>query len=319
MGGALDPVVAEGRRRLRLALDDLSPGSRVDVALSGGADSLALAACLSFVAPQAGWMAGAVIVDHGLQPGSDDVAARAAEQATALGLDAEVVTVEVGTEGGPEAAARDARYAVLRARPVDAVLLGHTLDDQAETVLLGLARGSGPRSIAGMPAIGFDGFIRRPFLGMRRTDTEHICTVSGLDWWTDPHNTDLSLLRSRVRHELMPRLEDVLGGGVAEALARTASQVRDDLTLLDQLAEEVPDPCDVTLLIAMPTALRRRALRLAALGAGADRSELSSVHISELDRLVTDWHGQKRVELPGGVSASRVGDALRFQPTPVQG
>jgi tRNA(Ile)-lysidine synthase len=316
MGGALDPTVAEGRRLLRLALADLEPGSRVEVALSGGADSLALAACLSFVAPEAGWMAGAVVVDHGLQPDSAVVAARAAEQATGLGLDADVVTVEVGTEGGPEAAARDARYDALRLRAVDAVLLGHTLDDQAETVLLGLARGSGPRAIAGMPKIGFDGFIRRPFLGLRRTDTEHICTVSGLNWWTDPHNNDRAFLRSRVRHELMPRLEDVLGAGVAEALARTANQVRDDLTLLDQLAEEVPDPCDVTLLIAMPPALRRRALRLAALGAGADRSELSSVHINEMDRLVTDWHGQKRVELPGGISASRVGEALHFDPTP---
>ena len=319
MGGALDPVVAEGRRRLRLALEDLSPGSRVEVALSGGADSLALAACLSFIAPRAGWMAGAVVVDHGLQPDSADVAARAAEQATTLGLDAEVVTVEVGTDGGPEAAARDARYAALRARPVDAVLLGHTLDDQAETVLLGLARGSGPRSIAGMPAIAFDGFIRRPFLGLRRTDTERICTVTGLDWWTDPHNHDQSYVRSRVRHELMPQLEDVLGGGVAEALARTADQVRDDLAVLDELADEVPDPCDVAVLAALPTALRRRALRLAALGAGADRSELSSVHISELDRLVTDWHGQVRVELPGRVSASRVDDVLRFDTTPVAG
>jgi tRNA(Ile)-lysidine synthase len=291
----------------------------VEVALSGGADSLALAACLSFIAPKAGWMAGAVVVDHGLQPDSGDVAARAAEQATTLGLDAEVVIVEVGTDGGPEAAARDARHAALRARPVDAVLLGHTLDDQAETVLLGLARGSGPRSIAGMPAVGFDGFIRRPFLGLRRTDTERICTATGLDWWTDPHNHDASFLRSRVRHELMPQLEDVLGGGVAEALARTADQVRDDLAVLDELADEVPDPCDVAVLAALPTALRRRALRLAALGAGADRSELSSVHISELDRLVTDWHGQVRVELPGQVSASRVGAVLRFGTTPVAG
>ena len=317
MGGALDPVVAEGRRRLRLALDDLSPGSRVDVALSGGADSLALAACLSFVAPQAGWMAGAVIVDHGLQPGSDDVAARAAEQATALGLDADVVTVEVGTEGGPEAAARDARYAVLRARPVDAVLLGHTLDDQAETVLLGLGRGSGPRSLAGMVAV--DGLMRRPFLGLRRADTERICTASGLPWWTDPHNADRGFRRNRLRHEVLPLLEDVLDGGVAEALARTADQLRADTALLDALAAEVAEPCDVAVLAALPPALRSRVLRRAALEAGADGSELAAVHLGELDRLVTDWRGQERVELPGRISASRVGDALLFAATPVAG
>ena len=317
MGGALDPTVAEGRRRVRLALADLEPGSRVDVALSGGADSLALAACLSFVASEAGWMAGAVVVDHGLQPGSADVAARAAEQATALGLDAEVVAVEVGNDGGPEAAARDARYAVLRARPVDAVLLGHTLDDQAETVLLGLGRGSGPRSLAGMVAV--DGVVRRPFLGLRRADTERICTASDLPWWTDPHNADRGFRRNRLRHEVLPLLEDVLDGGVAEALARTADQLRADSVLLDALAAEVADPCDVPTLVALAPALRSRVLRRAALEAGADGSDLASVHLAELDRLVTDWRGQERVELPGRVSASRVGDALRFDPTPVGG
>ncbi len=313
MGGALDPVVAEGRRRLRLTLDDLDPGSRVEVALSGGADSLALAACLSFVASNAGWAASAVVVDHGLQPDSAEVAERAAEQARALGLEAEVVTVEVGTDGGPEAAARDARYAVLRSRPVDAVLLAHTLDDQAETVLLGLGRGSGPRSLAGMPAI--DGLVRRPFLGLRRTDTERICTTSDLTWWTDPHNADRGFRRSRLRHEVLPLLEDVLDGGVAEALARTADQLRADTSLLDELAAEVADPYDVPLLAAMPSALRSRVLRRAALDAGADGSQLAAVHVSELDRLVTDWHGQERVELPGKISASRVGDALHFTRT----
>jgi len=314
MGGALDPVVADGRRRLRLALDDLEPGSRVEVALSGGADSLALAACLAFVAPRDGWMAGAVVVDHGLQPASADVAARAAEQAETLGLETEVVAVEVGTDGGPEAAARDARYAVLRSRPVPAVLLGHTLDDQAETVLLGLGRGSGPRSLAGMPSV--DGVVRRPFLGLRRSDTERICTASDLPWWTDPHNADRGFRRNRLRHEVMPLLEDVLDGGVAEALARTADQLRVDTSLLDELAAEVADPCDVSLLAALPAALRSRVLRRAALDAGADGSQLAAVHVGELDRLVTDWHGQERVELPGRISASRAGDALHFSQTP---
>jgi tRNA(Ile)-lysidine synthase len=317
MGGALDPVVAEGRRRLRHALDDLGPGSRVEVALSGGADSLAIAACLAFVASRDGLMAGAVVIDHGLQSGSAEVAARAAEQARTLGLDAEVVAVEVGTEGGPEAAARDARYAVLRSRPVDAVLLGHTLDDQAETVLLGLGRGSGARSLAGMPAV--DGIVRRPFLGLRRSDTERICTASDLPWWTDPHNADRGFRRNRLRQEVMPLLEDVLDGGVAEALARTADQLRADTSLLDELAAEVADPCDVHLLAGLPAALRSRVLRRVALDAGADGSQLAAVHIGELDRLVTDWHGQDRVELPGRISASRVGDALHFTQNAVAG
>jgi tRNA(Ile)-lysidine synthase len=206
---------------------------------------------------------------------------------------------------------------VLRSRPVDAVLLGHTLDDQAETVLLGLGRGSGPRSLAGMPAV--DGLVRRPFLGLRRADTERICSESGLPWWVDPHNADRGFRRSRLRHEVLPLLEDVLDGGVAEALARTADQLRADTALLDELAGEVADPCDVALLAGMPPALRTRVLRRAALEAGADGSELAAVHVAELDRLVTDWHGQTRVELPGRVSATRVGDAITFAQTPVAG
>jgi tRNA(Ile)-lysidine synthase len=310
----LDPVVAAGRNHVRRVLADLDPGARLDVALSGGADSLALAACVAFVAPRAGWQAGAVVVDHGLQEDSAAVAEAAAAQARSLGLDADVARVEVGTSGGPEAAARDARLAVLRSRPVDAVLLAHTLDDQAETVLLGLARGSGPRSLAGMAEV--DGVLRRPFLGLRRADTERICRASGLSWWDDPHNAEPGFRRNRVRRDVLPLLEDVLGGGVAEALARTADQLRADTALLDELAAEVADPCSVPILAGMPSALRSRVLRRAALEAGADGSELAAVHLGELDRLVTDWHGQTRVELPGRVSASRDGEALHFTQTP---
>ena len=129
----------------------------------------------------------------------------------------------VGTAGGREAAARTARYAALDA-VADAlgrdVLLGHTLDDQAETVLLGLGRGSGPRSIAGMRPRS--GRYLRPLLGVRRATTEAACRALGLDCWDDPHNDDRALQRVRLRREVLPLLEDVLQGGVAEALARTA-------------------------------------------------------------------------------------------------
>jgi tRNA(Ile)-lysidine synthase len=161
-----------------------------------------------------------------------------------------------------------------------------------------------------------DGILRRPFLGLRRSDTERICVASGLPWWTDPHNADRGFRRNRLRHEVMPLLEDVLDGGVAEALARTADQLRADTSLLDELAAEVADPCDVPLLAGLPAPLRSRVLRRAALEAGADGSKLAAVHVGELDRLITDWHGQERVELPGRISASRVGDALHFAATP---
>lgn len=321
MGGALDPAVATGRNLVREALSDLGSGARVLIGVSGGADSLALAAVTSFVADRDSYDLTAVVVDHGLQDGSDEIASRALRQLGTLGVDGRVVRVDVGRAGGPEAAARAARLAALTDAAAetgaDAVLLAHTLDDQAETVLLGLGRGSGPRSISGMAPR--DGLWRRPFLTLRRSGTERICRAHSLDWWTDPHNSDPAFRRSRVRAEVMPLLEDVLGGGVAEALARTADQLRADTAHLDDLAGRVDDVLDARTLADLPPALRSRALRRAALAAGADPAALSAGHLAELDRLVTDWRGQRRVELPGGISASRSGTSLSFADTPVGG
>ncbi len=313
----LDPAVATGRNAVRASLADLGPGAKVVVGVSGGADSLALAAVTAFVAAQETWKLRAVVVDHQLQPGSADVAAKAANQLAGMGIEVDVVAVDVGGAGGPEAAARSARYAVLGAQEADAVLLAHTLDDQAETVLLGLGRGSGPRSIAGMAPM--NGAFRRPFLALRRDDTEQICRASGIEWWVDPHNSDPAYRRVRIRSELMPAFEDVLGGGVAEALARTAEQVRADGAYLDSLADDVADPLDLTTLEALAPALRSRVLRRCALTAGADPSALTARHLAEMDRLVTDWHGQLRIELPGGVACVRTGDCLAFVTTPVGG
>ena len=300
------------------------------VACSGGADSLALAAATAFEAPRAGVRAGLVTVDHGLQPGSAEQAARVAAVGYELGLDpVEVLRVEVGTGGGPEAAARTARYAAFDATAEAlhaVVLLGHTLDDQAETVLLGLGRGSGPRSIAGMPAI--ERHYRRPFLRLRRTTTVAACAALGLEPWDDPHNADPGFQRARLRHEVLPLLEDVLQGGVAEALARTADLLRDDLAALDAWATAVlaahhsevinsaagtpggatarvdhDGEIEVARLLDLPRAVRTRVLRTWAEAAGAD--PLSAERTAALDALVTGWHGQGPVELPGGVSVRR--------------
>ncbi len=313
----LDPAVAAGRNLVRASLADLGAGSRVVVAVSGGADSLALAAVTAFVADREAWQLSAVVIDHQLQSGSAGVAAQAAQQLESIGVDCQVVAVEVGRAGGPEAAARSARYAVLEALEADAVLLAHTLDDQAETVLLGLGRGSGPRSIAGMSP--YNGIFRRPFLQLRRCDTEQICQATQLSWWVDPHNSDPSYRRVRIRSEAMPLLENVLGGGVAEALARTADQVRADGDYLDGLSATIATPLDIATLQALHPALRSRVMRRTALAAGADPSALAASHLAELDRLITDWHGQLRIELPGGVACVRVGDCLTYVTTPVGG
>lgn len=368
----LTPAIADVRRAVREVLELHFPATTgeaaadVLVALSGGPDSLALAAATAFEAPRAGLRAGAVIVDHGLQHGSDAVAARAAEQARALGLAPVVVTrVTVpsidrdrtaapgSTEssapraaGGPEAAARTARYAAIDAALADtgalAVLLGHTLDDQAETVLLGLARGSGAASLSGMavltpppgapdhdherdrPAAALAGppigSRIRPLLGIRRSTTLAFCAESGLEPWHDPHNDSDEYTRVRVRRQVLPLLETELGPGIAEALARTADQLReDDETLHDIAIETIEDLVEhaeagiavsVGALAANPPALRNRVIRYVVDSEfGVSLSRGQTLAVAEL---VTAWTGQKGVDLPG-IRVVRQGARLVFQ------
>jgi len=211
------------------------------VGCSGGPDSLALAAVTAFFASRGEIRVGAVVVDHQMQPGSAEVAANTAATLRRLGLDpVQVRTVELGNDGvGPEAAARAARFGALdvAARELGAqtVLLGHTLDDQAESVLLGLARGSGTKSLAGMRPRR--GLYARPFLGLRRSETLAICESLGLDPWHDPANTDPAYLRVRVRHSVLPFLTAELGPGVTESLARSATILGHDADFLDALAQ----------------------------------------------------------------------------------
>jgi tRNA(Ile)-lysidine synthase len=235
-----DPAVAAVRLAVRGTLREIEAGDLVLVACSGGADSLALAGALAFEAARSGHRAGGITVDHGLQDGSAERAAEVVRNMARLGLDpVEAVRVEVGTSGGPEAAARDARYAALAdaaaRHRATAVLLGHTLDDQAETVLLGLARGSGARSLAGMPKAA--GRYRRPLLDLDRDLIRRACVAMGLQPWDDPHNGDPAFARSRIRRDVLPVLEKELGPGVAAALARTARMLRDDADALDVWAE----------------------------------------------------------------------------------
>ncbi|MEU6864867.1 tRNA lysidine(34) synthetase TilS [Streptomyces sp. NPDC046876] len=296
------------------------------VACSGGADSMALASALAFEAPKLGIRAGGITVDHGLQAGSDLRAAEVVTRMTALRLDpVESVAVRVGRDGGPEAAARDARYAALDEAAdrlgAAAVLLGHTRDDQAETVLLGLARGSGIRSLSGMAevsgATGRTHRYRRPFLQIDRQTARKACMVQSLPVWDDPHNTDPAYTRSRLRHEGLPALEKALGKGVVEALARTAQLSRDDADALDAWAAEaeagVTDAdgrLECAKLYALPPAVRRRVLRRAVVAAGSPAGSLFARHIEEVDRLITGWRGQGAINLPGRVEAQRQGGRL---------
>ena len=292
------------------------PDTRVTVACSGGADSLALALGALAVVPRS--RLDAVTVDHQLQAGSSDRAVDTAARLHAIGYDTvRIDTVTVGTQGGPEAAARAARYATLQQGRGGAVLLGHTADDQAETVLLGLGRGSGPRSIAGMSP--WRRPWGRPLLELRRADTEAACREAGISYWSDPHNVDVAFTRVRLRREVLPLLEDVLGGGVAAALARTASLLAEDLAALDYLAARVlaevwqhGGAIDLDALAGHPVALRRRALRAWADAVGA--KALTADHLLRLDSLATGDRRSGAVRLPGALDAVRTGSLLRAVP-----
>jgi tRNA(Ile)-lysidine synthase len=281
------------------------------VALSGGGDSGALAWAAGQELPKIGVRVGAVIVNHQLQPDSSEVASRAAERAAVWGLSPVMVkVVDVGTAGGPEDAARSARYRALSEALAETgasgILLAHTEDDQAETVLLGLARGSGPGGLKGMPVR--DGAFHRPLLGLSRATLRQALLDAGESWWEDPHNSDPRFARVRVRDRVMPVMEAELGPGISRALARTAELFRQDSEALDAMAQELWDTIviqegpghwsvPVSAVESLPDAVASRVLkRLAeAPGGGA----LGYVHIQEMMNLLKNWRGQSELSVPG--------------------
>ncbi len=327
--------MADARRAVREQLQslDLPKGSLVLVACSGGGDSIALAAATAFEAPRMGLAAGAVIVDHQLQAGSAEIAAQAKQTCEELGLHPvviEKVTVQV-SGNGIEAAARDARYQALEKVRISQgavlVLLGHNLEDQAETVLLGLARGSGLSALAGMDSHDPARAIARPLLELTRESLRQACVDQGIDYWDDPHNQDPQFLRVRAR-KLLDVLEQELGPGIAKSLSRTAKQVTEVEELLTFQAAELISAAKLTgsaqsvsyaieALAGQPDAVRSKALHMIANLAGA--KAISSVQIDAIDALITNWHGQKSVAL-SGITVERVKDQLIFTkskpPTP---
>ncbi|WJL97096.1 tRNA lysidine(34) synthetase TilS [Microbacterium sp. ET2] len=322
---SLQPAVAAVRLAVRGGLDAVTDGDSVIVGLSGGADSLALTAATVFEAARRRITVVAVTVDHGLQEGSVDAADAARRAAETLGATARVVRVEVGAAGGPEAAARDARYRALRDTAREegaaAILTGHTLDDQAETVLLGLARGSGAASLQGMAAASdLDGVpLLRPLLGLRRETTRAACAAEGLTPWDDPHNADARFARVRVRERVLPVLEAELGPGIAEALARTAEQLREDAAAFDEMIDETIEDIvehaeagiavSIAALAANPPALRHRIIRHVV--AAEFGESLTRAQTLEVARLVTAWSGQGPLDLPA-CRAARVGGRVVF-------
>ena len=301
------------RNAVRPYLEKLEAGDSFLVAVSGGADSLALAAALFIESKELALTPIAITVDHQLQENSHLQAERVCNQLKEFGYGQVIVKkVVVATESGIEAGARDARYAALvqGAEETKAVkiFLGHTRDDQAETVLLGLARGSGARSLSGMAAE--NGMYARPMLAITREETEAACKEFKLDFWNDPHNLNTDFTRVRVRREVIPYLERELDPGISRALVRTAALLRDDADALDQWADREGYDLDCDRLAALPRAIRTRIIRKAALEAGSTPGQLTFEQVGAIDALICAWKGQGAVSLAGGVKVERISGRL---------
>jgi tRNA(Ile)-lysidine synthase len=312
------------RNAVRPFLENLTAGDSAIVAVSGGADSLALAYALIKEAPNLAITLIAVTIDHQLQTGSGEQAKKVQEQLKSMGYQEVIVEkVSVVEKSGVEADARTARYAALdsiaHAYGASQIFLGHTRDDQAETVLLGLARGSGTRSLSGMATV--NGKYARPFLQLTRSQTVAACDEAAITPWNDPHNANEKFSRVRVRNKVMPVMEDEIGPGIAAALARSAAILRDDADALDEMAQAVISRVDLSdldcaALAELPRAIRSRILRAAIYAAGAPSGSVSADHLSGVEALVTSWRGQGEASLPGGVKVARISGRLSLLARP---
>ena len=312
------------RNAVRPFLENLTAGDCALVAVSGGADSLALAYALVKEAPALAITLIGVTVDHQLQIGSAEQAKRVQSALKEMGYQEVLIEkVNVVEKSGLEADARAARYTALdsieHAYGASQIFLGHTSDDQAETVLLGLARGSGTRSLSGMAVL--NGKYVRPFLNLTREQTVAACAEAELKPWNDPHNENEKFTRVKVRNKVLPVMESEIGPGIAAALSRSAAILRDDADALDEMAQAVIARVDLkdldcAALAELPRAIRSRILRAAIYAAGAPSGSISADHLAAVEALITSWHGQGEVSLPGGVKVARISGRLSLLARP---
>ena len=321
------PALLELRNAVRFWFQKLEENSKVCIGVSGGADSMALAIVAKLEAADFNLDLVAVIVDHNLQENSAEVATSTKKKLESIGYsDIFVGKANVLVTDGVEASARRARYLVfqqaLETYGSKVFLLGHTKNDQAEGVLIGLARGSGTKSLSGMAEIS--GPFIRPFLNVDRSTTQAACDESGIEYWSDPHNLNTEFTRVRIRENILPLIEKEIGPGIIDALSRSAKILREDATALDEWAERTfgevdPTDIEISFLVALPIAVRSRVLRLAIYAAGAPSGSISATHLEPIEAFVSDWRGQGHTSLPGGVKVCRISGRLSLsKPQPNQ-
>jgi len=319
----LSPAQGAIRHAVRQALvTHTKPGQKLLIAVSGGADSLALASATLFESKKLKLAVATVSIDHGLQKNSSKVTEQTLEKLQQIGfVECWSKKVKVGSKGGPEAAARDARYQALESiraeSDSDFIVLGHTANDQAETVLLGLTRGSGSRSLSGMSVK--TGKLLRPLLSIERSTTVQFCKDERISAWQDPQNKDLKFLRVRIRKVILPFLEKQLGSAVFNNLIRTGSQLQEDDQYLSDVANRAfkkiakTSSQVVTLghaeLLKLPEAIRNRVIKSAIDYFAVDSSR---THVLAVADLVLNWHGQKPLALPG-VRVERKGKTITLK------
>jgi tRNA(Ile)-lysidine synthase len=312
--GRYDESLLKLRGAVRPHLANIS--GVVLIGVSGGADSMALAAAT--LSESGGRRVIPVVVDHGLQENSAEVARTVVNRLNKMGF-AEIFCERAAVEltDGLEASARRARYKIfsqaIETYGAEIFLLAHNKNDQAENVLLGLARGSGTRSLSGMREQ--NGIFVRPFLGIGREIIDQACSELGLEIWSDPHNENLEFKRVLIRRESLPRLESELGPGIIDALARSAKIMSEDADALDQWAAQIisevgTNNLDVSKLSELPKAVRARVLRNAIYSAGAPSGSITAEHLKPVEALITAWEGQGECSLPGGVKVSRISGIL---------
>lgn len=309
----------------------IAHGRHILVGVSGGADSVALLAVLHKLAPMWKLRLTVAHLNHGIRgPAAAADAAFVADLARRWKLDFVGGRINVPLQArrrriSLEMAGRAARYdfftKVARARHCDAVATAHTADDQAETILLNLARGTGAAGLAGIPYVGRHGAINvvRPLRDVNRASIERFLRKNHLTWREDATNADPAFLRNRVRHEVLPFLEERINPGIRPALLRASAILAGENEWLNILATEILEQCrdsvkghtlEAKRLAGFPVAARRRVLRRWLEACGLEAETLSFDAIERLDNLVTDRRGGRAATLSGGRLVRRDGDKL---------